>query len=85
MVSFTRKHLVCVWNAQYVREAVGYREVLQIRRAWHVPSTRHWPLIIFQGVGSCLESSLGIIQTFLQWFLFTIMCVILDFWRPFPP
>lgn len=38
----------------------------------------------FQGVGSCLESSLGIIQTFVQWFLFTIMYGTLDFWRSSP-
>lgn len=39
----------------------------------------------FQSVGSCLESSLGIIQTFLQWFFFTIMCAFVCFWCSLPP
>jgi len=34
------------------------------------------------GVGSCLESSLGIIQTFLQWFLFTIILVLYMIYYP---
>jgi len=41
MVSFTWKHVLRVWNAQPVREAVGCREVLQAHRAWHVPSVQH--------------------------------------------
>ena len=41
MVPFTWKHVVRVRNAQSIREAVGCREVLQARRAWHVPSARY--------------------------------------------
>jgi len=48
MVSFAWKHVVRVWNAQPIREAMGCCEVLQARRTWHVPSARYqyltgWP------------------------------------------
>ena len=61
MVSFARKHVLRIRNAQPVRETVGRREVLQAHRAWHVPSVRHRHLI---GCFSGCRTLLGVVPRY---------------------